>query len=106
MVRKLISQTYSSDTLSMPPQTSFWTRVPEVSKILRSNSLNLFAEAQKVQSIIARAGPLVPFIPKSSFRKALKQINEFVEPFIERALCLSQQELDEETKSDEGYTFL
>jgi len=65
-----------------------------------------FAEAQRVQNIIARAGPLVPFIPKSSFRKALKQINEFVEPFIERALCLSRQELDEKTKSDEGYTFL
>jgi cytochrome P450 len=65
-----------------------------------------FAEAQRVQNIIARAGPLVPFVPKSSFRKALKVINEFVEPFIERALSLSQQELDEKTKSDEGYTFL
>jgi cytochrome P450 len=65
-----------------------------------------FAEAQRVQNIIARAGPLIPLIPKSSFRKALKQINEFVEPFIERALRLSQQELDEKTKSDEGYTFL
>ena len=65
-----------------------------------------FAEAQRVQNIIARAGPLIPFIPKSSFRKALKHINEFVEPFIERALRLSQQELDEKTKSDEGYTFL
>lgn len=65
-----------------------------------------FAEAQRVQNIIARAGPLVPFIPKSSFRRALRGINEFVEPFIERALRLSQQELDEKTKSDEGYTFL
>jgi cytochrome P450 len=65
-----------------------------------------FAEAQRVQNIIARAGPLIPFIPKSSFRKALKVINEFVQPFIERALGLSQQELDEKTKSDEGYTFL
>jgi cytochrome P450 len=65
-----------------------------------------FAEAQRVQNIIIRAGPLRPFVPKSSFRRALQRINEFVEPFIERALCLSQQELDEKTKSDEGYTFL
>ena len=65
-----------------------------------------FAEAQRVQNIIARAGALRPFIPKSSFREALRQINEFVEPFIERALHLSQQELNEKTKSDEGYTFL
>ena len=65
-----------------------------------------FAEAQRVQNIIARAGPVVPLIPKSSFRKALRQINEFVKPFIDRALRLSGQELDDKTKSAEGYTFL
>jgi len=33
-------------------------------------------------------------------------MNRFVEPYIEEALLLSQEELEKRTKSDEGYTFL
>ena len=45
-------------------------------------------------------------IPRKSFFAGLKVINEFVNPYIEHALCLSPEELATKTKSEEGYTFL
>ncbi|KAF2457593.1 cytochrome P450 alkane hydroxylase-like protein [Lineolata rhizophorae] len=65
-----------------------------------------FTVVQHVQSMIARAGPFTFLIPRGEFNKQLRVINEFVHPFIEQALLLSPQELEEKTKSDEGYTFL
>ncbi|KAL3419033.1 cytochrome P450 52A5 [Phlyctema vagabunda] len=65
-----------------------------------------FGEVQRVQNIIARAGPLNKFVPRSSFYEGIKIINEFVNPYIEQALRLSPEELATKTKSEEGYTFL
>ncbi|KAK6606379.1 cytochrome P450 52A5 [Botrytis cinerea] len=65
-----------------------------------------FAEVQRVQSIIARAGPLNGLVPRKSFYKGLKVINEFVNPFIDDTLRLSPDELATKTKTEEGYTFL
>ncbi|KAL9101839.1 MAG: hypothetical protein Q9163_002942 [Psora crenata] len=56
-----------------------------------------FAEVQRVQSIIARAGPLTRFIPRKSFWAGLKVINNFVEPFIETVLRLEIADLKEQT---------
>lgn len=56
-----------------------------------------FAEVQRVQTLIARAGPFKTLIPKKSFRAGLRVINSFVEPFIERVLRLSLSELNEKT---------
>jgi cytochrome P450 len=49
---------------------------------------------------------LNPFVPRKSFYKGIKVINEFVTPYIEQALRLSPEELATKTKSEEGYTFL
>ena len=65
-----------------------------------------FGEVQRVQSIIARAGPLNRFVPRKKFRECLKVMEEFIQPFIERTLLLSPEELEKRTKSDDGYTFL
>ena len=65
-----------------------------------------FAEVQRVQSIIARAGPLNKLVPRWTFYKGLKVIKEFVNPFIEPALRLSPDGLAAKTKSESGYTFL
>jgi cytochrome P450 len=45
-------------------------------------------------------------VPRKTFRSGLKLINEFVNPFIERTLRLSPDELVTQTKSESGYTFL
>lgn len=46
------------------------------------------------------------FVPRGSFYKGIKVINDFVTPFIEEALSLSPDELESKTKTEEGYTFL
>ncbi|KAI9869682.1 MAG: hypothetical protein M1830_005221, partial [Pleopsidium flavum] len=50
--------------------------------------------------------PMNQFLPRRSFNAGLKVINSFVNPYIERALRLSPEELEMKTKSDSGYTFL
>jgi cytochrome P450 len=50
--------------------------------------------------------PANPLVPRGKFRRGLKVLNEFVNPFIDQALKLSPEELATKTKSDEGYTFL
>ncbi|KAK5138075.1 hypothetical protein LTR08_005873 [Meristemomyces frigidus] len=65
-----------------------------------------FSEVQRMQSLIARAGPIQHFIPRKSFHKGLEVLNRFVGTYIDRALQLPPDELEKMTKSDEGYTFL
>lgn len=65
-----------------------------------------FGEVQRVQNIIARAGPLNPLVPRKTFFKGIKVIDEFVNPYIDRTLRLSPEELSTKTKTEEGYTFL
>jgi len=65
-----------------------------------------FGHVQHIQSIIARSGTFNRFIPRKKFYEDIRGIDSFVQPFIERALALSPDELEKRTKSDEGYTFL
>nr|POE48007.1 cytochrome p450 52a13 [Quercus suber] len=65
-----------------------------------------FSEVQRVQALIARAGPLRGWVPKKSFFESLDVMNEFIGTYIDRALQLSPDELEKKSKSDEGYTFL
>ena len=44
--------------------------------------------------------------PRGKFRRNLRVLNEFVNPYIDRALLLSPEELEKKTRSDSGYTFL
>jgi hypothetical protein len=43
---------------------------------------------------------------RMGFYSSMKIVNDFVDRFIEQALALSPQDLEEKTKHDEGYTFL
>lgn len=72
----------------------------------RQRFADAFGEVQRVQSLIARAGPLNPLIGRKSFFANLKVMEDFIQPMIERTLRLSPEELEKRTKSDEGYTFL
>lgn len=45
-------------------------------------------------------------LPRKQFRKDIQTMNEFIEPFIDRALSLSPEELEKRTKNEECYTFL
>ena len=52
-----------------------------------------FNEVQRIQNLIARTGPFNKFIPRSTYYRGLKVINEFVEPFIEQVLGMDIQDL-------------
>lgn len=65
-----------------------------------------FAEVQRVQAVIARAGPMNGWVQRKTFRQGLRVLNRFVGQYIDQALALPQAELEKMTKSDEGYTFL
>jgi cytochrome P450 len=67
---------------------------------------NAFDEVQRLQNILSRLSKLAKFIPKPSFWSSIKLMDDFVNQYIERALCLTQEELEDKTKSDKGYTFL
>ncbi|KAI9840653.1 MAG: hypothetical protein M1838_003955 [Thelocarpon superellum] len=64
-----------------------------------------FTEAQRLQSILSRAGPLKLFVPRGPLLEQVKTIDEFLNPYIDFTLSLPPGEL-EKHKSDEGYTFL
>lgn len=72
----------------------------------QSDFAEAFAIVQNTQGTIARAGPLQWLVSKRKFHHSLKVINNFVGQYIDRALELSQDELEKVSKSDEGYTFL
>ncbi|KAL2128713.1 hypothetical protein VTI74DRAFT_8803 [Chaetomium olivicolor] len=72
----------------------------------RQEFADAFAEVQRVQSMIARAGPLNRVIPRKSYYRSLKVINSFVNLYIDRTLRLSPEELASKSKGDSGYTFL
>ncbi|KAK3394178.1 cytochrome P450 [Podospora didyma] len=65
-----------------------------------------FAEVQRVQNLISRAGPLSAWVPRNTFRHGMGVITNFINQYIDRALRLSPEELGSKSKGDAGYTFL
>ncbi|KAL1902772.1 hypothetical protein Sste5346_000682 [Sporothrix stenoceras] len=78
--------------------------------IPRQEFAEAFNEVQRIQSLISRTGPANKFIPRGSYNRGLRVIDEFISPFIDRALLLSPDELEKTIHdSDETqgrYTFL
>ncbi|PNH42134.1 hypothetical protein VD0004_g5113 [Verticillium dahliae] len=72
----------------------------------RQDFAEAFNEVQRVQSIITRSNGLRNFVPRGSFRRGLRIINNFVNQYIDLALRLSPEELSSKTKSDKDFTFL
>ncbi|KAF2000549.1 cytochrome P450 52A11 [Amniculicola lignicola CBS 123094] len=67
-----------------------------------------FYNAQRVQSMIARCGPLNWLVPRKrlGFYDSVKEVEDFVNVYIERALAISPSELEKKGNHDSGYTFL
>ncbi|KAK4218187.1 putative cytochrome P450 of the CYP52 family [Rhypophila decipiens] len=72
----------------------------------RQEFADAFQEVQRIQSIIARCGPLAPYYPRKEFKKNMAVIDHFVNQYIDLALSLSPAELESKTKGESGYTFL
>ena len=56
--------------------------------------------------MIARAGPFKVLMSEREHLRNIRTLNNFVEPFVDEALALPQDDLEKRTKGDQGYTFL
>ncbi|KAI8938645.1 hypothetical protein NX059_004515 [Plenodomus lindquistii] len=67
-----------------------------------------FGNAQRIQAIIAKVGPLGWLVPRQrmGFYSSIDTINDFVSTFIDRALLLSPTELEAKSNHESDYTFL
>ncbi|CAK7240936.1 MAG: hypothetical protein STHCBS139747_002393 [Sporothrix thermara] len=78
--------------------------------IPRQEFAEAFNEVQRIQSLISRTGPANGFIPRGSYNRGLRVIEEFINPFIDRALLLPPNELEknihDSDESEGRYTFL
>jgi len=72
----------------------------------QSEFAHAFAEIQRIQATIARLGPLKDLMPRADFNRHLNTLNTFVGQYIDQALSLPAEALEQNAKSDESYTFL
>ncbi|KAI5776675.1 cytochrome P450 [Geopyxis carbonaria] len=63
-----------------------------------------FAEIQAHMNTMSRAGPFEVLFPQARFRRNLKILNDFVEPFVERTLAMRPEEL--KGRNESSYNFL
>ncbi|CAZ83257.1 unnamed protein product [Tuber melanosporum] len=63
-----------------------------------------FADIQKHMSDKSKADPLRWIFPEGKYRKDLKVLNSFVEPYVEQALRMGPEEL--KSKNEKSYNFL
>ncbi|KAL6853262.1 cytochrome P450 [Trichoderma novae-zelandiae] len=62
--------------------------------------------AQRIQMYIFVLNPIAPLIPKGDYHRAIRRVEEFIEPAIARALAIPQAQLEELSKSDMEFSFL
>ncbi|RFU78135.1 hypothetical protein TARUN_4067 [Trichoderma arundinaceum] len=65
-----------------------------------------FTEVQRAQMLIAILAPFRRFIPQAEYRRGIKILEEFIEPFIKATLALTPEQLENISKSDREFTFL
>ena len=95
-------------TLDASTSTSCWAAAPTSLRQPKCAFVDAFNCVQRFRRHRrARRRLQLSALPRGKFNKQLDTVmNRFVEPYIEEALLLSQEELEKRTKSDEGYTFL
>ncbi|KAL8651660.1 MAG: hypothetical protein Q9210_003129 [Variospora velana] len=69
-----------------------------------SQFAHAFAQVQRSQHIRMRAGPLSHVFPLRKFRKGLRTMDAFIEPFVQDALLNTPEELDEKEARSSGDT--
>jgi len=72
----------------------------------KSDFVKAFTSVQRWQMMLTVLIPIEGAIPRGGYKKAIKVIEDFIVPFIDRTLNLSQDELDKITKSEKSFTFL
>ncbi|GFP59437.1 cytochrome P450 52A1 [Trichoderma asperellum] len=65
-----------------------------------------FTYVQRKQMLLTLLAPLRSFIPKGEYKRGIKILEAFIQPFIEATLALVPEELEKISKSDKEFTFL
>ncbi|TWU71238.1 hypothetical protein ED733_001861 [Metarhizium rileyi] len=72
----------------------------------RSEFSKAFTEVQRAQMILTILAPFFHVLPKGQYRSGIKMLEDFMNPYIQATLKLSDEELEKLSKSDKEFTFL
>ncbi|KAI1817441.1 cytochrome P450 [Poronia punctata] len=72
----------------------------------RSEFARAFNDVQAIQMMLTAVGPFHVLVPRWRYYRAIAKIDEFVMPYIERALAVPQEELAKLSSSSPDFTFL
>lgn len=65
-----------------------------------------FTDVQRMQTMLTILMPIEKLIPRWKYNRGIRTMEEFITPFIDRALCLSDDKLATISKSEKSFTFL
>ncbi|KAK2782820.1 hypothetical protein FQN53_009586 [Emmonsiellopsis sp. PD_33] len=72
----------------------------------KADFVDAFEEVQRIQMFLSTTGPLQHLYPRGAYKRGLKVIDNFVLPFVRKALELPQEELEKFSRSERSFTFL
>ena len=72
----------------------------------RAEFVQAFTDVQRFQTMLTILMPLEKLIPRGSYKRAIRTMEEVITPFIDRALQLTPDELEKINKSEKSFTFL
>jgi cytochrome P450 len=72
----------------------------------RVGFVQAFTDVQRMQTMLTVLMPIEKLIPRGKYNKGIRTMEEFITPFIDRALGLSDEELTNINKSEKSFTFL
>ncbi|KAH8899651.1 cytochrome P450 [Thozetella sp. PMI_491] len=68
--------------------------------------VSAFQEVQRIQMLLTILVPIERYIPRFKYRRGIHVLERFIEPYIQRTLMLTPDELEKLSKSDKDFTFL
>ncbi|KLJ12134.1 hypothetical protein EMPG_09562 [Blastomyces silverae] len=72
----------------------------------KGDFVDAFEEVQRIQMLLTTIGPLHHFYPRRAYKRGIKVIDNFVLPFVRKALELPEEELQKLSRSERSFTFL
>lgn len=72
----------------------------------RVGFVQAFTDVQRMQTMLTVLMPIEKLIPRGKYNRGIRIMEEFITPFIDRALSLNDDELAKINKSEKSFTFL
>ena len=72
----------------------------------RVEFVQAFTDVQRMQTMLTVLTPIEKLIPRGKYNRGIRTMEEFIMPFIDKALGLSDDDLAKINKSEKDFTFL